>query len=61
MLITLLSFSITIDRISYFITNNATNNNTYLKDLASSLSFNYSERQVRYASYVINLIAYVIL
>ena len=49
-------FKIIKERLSYFITNNAYINNTYLDYLAVKFSFNKAYRRARYTYYILNLV-----
>ena len=49
-------FKITKERLSYFITNNAYINNTYLDYLVVKFSFNKAYRYTYYAYYILNLV-----
>ena len=50
-------FKVTKESLSYFITNNARNNNTYLNYLATVFNFRKDDRRIRYAAYTLNLVA----
>jgi len=50
------TFKITKERLSYFITNNAHINNTYLDYLAVKFSFNKAHRRARCACHILNLV-----
>jgi hypothetical protein len=50
------TFKIIKERLSYFITNNAYINNTYLDYLVVKFSFNKAYRRARYAYYILNLV-----
>ena len=58
---TIINYFDLIDKISYFIIDNATNNNTYIKALRIEFGFNLLHRYLRYSSYKINLITRAIL
>jgi len=49
-------FSIKNDNLSYFVLNNATNNNTTLIELTKSINFDSLERRLRYIGHILNLI-----
>ena len=51
------TFKIIKERLSYFITNNAHTNNTYLNYLVVKFSFNKAYRRAYYAYYILNLVA----
>ena len=50
------TFKIIKERLSYFITNNAYINNTYLDYLVVKFSFNKAYRRTYYAYYILNLV-----
>jgi len=45
-----------IDKVSYFVANNAGNNDIYIKALSKEFNFNAKERQLYCAAYILNLI-----
>ena len=51
------TFKIIKERLSYFITNNAYTNNTYLNYLVVKFSFNKAHRRARCAYHILNLVA----
>ena len=53
----LMYFSIKNNNLSYFILNNATNNDITLIELTKSIDFDPLERRLRYIGYILNLIA----
>ena len=50
------TFKITKEQLSYFITNNAYINNTYLDYLVVKFSFNKAYRRTYYTYYILNLV-----
>jgi hypothetical protein len=53
----LTQFGITSLNLSYFVLNNALNNDTTLVKLIKTLGFNPKAKQLRYIGYIFNLIA----
>ena len=53
----LMYFGIKNDNLSYFVLNNATNNDTTLIELTKSIDFDPLERRLRCIGYILNLIA----
>jgi len=50
-------FGITQNNLSYFVLNNATNNNTILNELAKVLDFKVEEKKLRCIGHILNFIA----
>jgi len=46
---------------SYFVVDNADNNNTYINDLSIKFGFNLLYYRLCYIGYIINLVAYILL
>jgi hypothetical protein len=61
--ITLQAFKITTYRVSYFILNNATNNNATVAAIARKLEFKFNAVycRLRYSPYILNLIRQILL
>ncbi len=58
MLLPLLTrFGITSKKLSYFVLNNALNNDTTLVELSKSILFDPKEKRLRYMGHILNLIA----
>jgi hypothetical protein len=55
------SYGVTSDRIGWFVANNTLNNDTCLKALSDLLKFEATERRLRCAGHIFNLVAYSIL
>jgi hypothetical protein len=60
-LATLRSFSIGADKVSYFVLNNASNNDSTINFLACELKFNKLYRRLRCGPHTLNLIGQVLL
>jgi hypothetical protein len=56
-LLLLTRFGITSSNLSYFVLNNALNNNTIFTELMKTLGFNLKLKRLRYTSHIFNLIA----
>jgi hypothetical protein len=55
------SYGVTSDRIRWFVADNALNNDTCLEALSDLLKFEATERRLRCAGYIFNLVAHSIL
>ena len=53
----LIYFGIKNNNLSYFVLNNATNNDITLIELTKSINFDPLERRLRYIGHILNLIA----
>ena len=50
-------FKVTKESLSYFVTNNTRNNNTYLDHLATVFNFRKDDQHIRCAAHTLNLVA----
>ena len=57
LLLALIHFSIKNNNLSYFVLNNATNNDITLIELTKSINFDPLEQRLRYIGHILNLIA----
>ena len=54
-------FSITSKRLGFFITDNASNNDTAIQELSTTYEFNKKSKQIQYSGHILNRVAQSIL